>query len=459
MNLQQKLEDLERHANPHRRGLLFQVFVTDLLEEEGFSVNVNPKIATPRQTDLLARRDKLFFLIEAKWIRKRVDVGHIASVQDRLRRSPSDVFACVFSMSGFGHNAVTEALQEKKHEILLFNGLEIRNIALGLTSFQDLLVEKRERLRTNAEMWFEPRDTKDQIRPYRPSGPPLFRIANETKAWLLCGTQDDDVIFSREPLGFSGHYGESVASLRLRLGIGRTEELMRFLRMLKKELGLASEDSFAIHQRDAGWYGFGAENFVTAIDNWRNRYLDDLNWEHYHHSEELAYFDRLMDGGLMCLTLRQRVGDDVYLYSGFMEILIPGIPVDLSNIRRLCNQTDNPGAYLETISKNPVQSHTFRPGVEIKPTAPIVASEDGDDWACGMLVKNLFFGNPALLGEAVAEDRIELPLKLLSNNKMLFCTMRNWHKADVLMRRYELRHAEACWIENMPVLYVDCDWR
>lgn len=70
-NLPQQLAELDKLRNPHRLGALFEPFVAQILEEEGYSVSRNPKTAQPRQTDLVAIREEQTFLIEAKWLRKK----------------------------------------------------------------------------------------------------------------------------------------------------------------------------------------------------------------------------------------------------------------------------------------------------------------------------------------------------------------------------------------------------
>jgi hypothetical protein len=45
MNPQQALEELERTANPQKRGSLFESFIADLLEQQGFDLTLNPRTA------------------------------------------------------------------------------------------------------------------------------------------------------------------------------------------------------------------------------------------------------------------------------------------------------------------------------------------------------------------------------------------------------------------------------
>jgi hypothetical protein len=101
MSLERELNELDRTKNRSKRGPLFESFLANLLEAQGFDVTINPKTAKPRQTDLCAQLEDLFFIIEAKWQRKPLHIGDVSAVHERLRTTPPGVFACVFSMSGY----------------------------------------------------------------------------------------------------------------------------------------------------------------------------------------------------------------------------------------------------------------------------------------------------------------------------------------------------------------------
>jgi len=453
-DLSEQLSDLDNTRNPHRRGHLFEPFISQFLEEEGYSVSFNPKSAPPRQTDLFALREEHSFLIEAKWLRKPAHVGHVSSVRERLRKCPPGVYGCIFSMSGYTAEAIQEMCNDRNPEIVLFNGSEIRGIASGALSFTALLERKKKEIRRNAVAWFSDW-TPEKVKGTRlRSGPDTIQINGKGKNSLFSTTRDDDVIFATELLDCAGTHHNSVFSLNLTLNIYTVDDLRRFIQILKKHIALAGEDSFAIHQRNAGWYGIGTEAFLSAVKNWESRYAE-LKWASYHHSEELAYFDRLEDGGLMCLTSRQRVGDEVYLHSSYIEVLFPGIPVDMSAIRRLCELVKNPDAKLENVDSNPVETLRFHPQVPVEAVGSIVSESDGAQFVSGLIVKNPFFGKQIPLREKPSRGE---PLKFLSNNEYLLCSMKQWHVLGNQKVKYEIRYAEACWIEHIPVLHIACDW-
>jgi restriction endonuclease len=440
--------------NPHRRGRLFEPFVSQILEEEGYDVSFNPQSAPPRQTDLFASREGQSFLIDAKWFAKPIHVGHVSAVRERLRKCPPDVFGCIFSMSGYTTTAEQEICSDRNPEIHLFSENEIRGIASDALRFGDLLDHKRDQIRRNSTVWFSDWTPEKAEPPSIEKGPEVIRLKGHTTGCVFSTTRGDDVLFARDLLDFSGTHDNSVFSLDLRLHISTITDLHRLLRLVKKHLGLEGADSFAIHQRNAGWYGLGAESFLSSAKNWKRRYAD-LGWDSYHHSEEIAYFDRLTDGGLVCLTSRQRVGQQVYLHSSYLQVFFPGIPVDLSAVRRLCKITNNPDATLEHVQKNPVDQIQFHPRVLIKPIGTIVCETDDIPMVTGVIAKNPFFGKPVPTAEGTSLGH---SLRFLSNNEHLLCSMAQWHPAGAEGHKYEIRYAEACWIGHIPVLHVACDW-
>jgi hypothetical protein len=454
MSLREELDDLDRCKDTHERGKRFEGFLQHLLTEEGFGVTRNARATPPLQTDLFARRGRTYFLVEAKWLRKRLDVGHVPAVRDRLGYVTQDVFGCVFSMSGYSERAVQEFCRDRTREIILFNGQEIRGVVAGDLSFEELLAEKRDSLRTHADMWFWDWEGEGPPWARSRSGPDVIQLGNQTRKWLLCSTGRNDLVFSNESLDFAGRYRGAVLSLFMRLDLRSVPDLRRLLRIAESQLGLANEGSFAIHQRDAGWFGFGAASFLTAVESRERRYRE-LGWDTYHHSEELGYLDRMQTGGIFSLSSRQSTGGTNHLHATEIELLMPGIPVEMDRIRRFCRLMRNPEAILENVGDYPVKKNGFRPETVVEPVAVIVSASNSERWASGLVVKNPFLNRKAPLAEP---DSTKEPFWLLSKQELLFCALRNWHRPDVLMDRYELSLIEGGWIGNYPVFWILCDW-
>jgi hypothetical protein len=454
MDMEQELKELDR-LKPHVRGRRFESFIAAMLEEEGFEVTCNPKAATPRQTDLCAKLDQWFFIVEAKWHKRPLDVGHISDVRDRLQRTTTDVFACVFSMSGFTNTAVEDLRDHRASEMLLYTEHEIRGIATRELSFADSLKRKREEIRKNGAVWFADLPTGSKW--HRPSvGPEKYVFNNRAEKWFFAKTQGDDVIFARDLLDL-GSYSESAVSLRMGIDAYDTDALSRVLRLMKRQLGLSGADSFSIHQRYGGWYGTGIDNFLAAIRNWKQRY-EEVGAVTYHHSESLAYFDRIDGGGFVGLTLLQEVGKRDYLHSCYIEILMSGIPVDTSGIRRLCEKFGNEEARFEVLKKKPIYSNRFHPAIEIEPVGTILDPVERG-WITGLVARNPFYKPDSSSSLHLPSLESDSAIGHLTNTEFVICRLGSWHPASKTMDRYDLLRVEGCWIENLPVLYLKCDWR
>lgn len=249
----------------------------------------------------------------------------------------------------------------------------------------------------------------------------------------------------------------SLFSLRLQLGIREIPDLERTLKLLRKKLGLSGQGSFAIHQGSMGWYGFGFQTFLTAVKEQKARY-DELKWKSYHHSEELAYADRLDGGGLICVSSRQGTGQGNHLHSSDAEVYFPGIPVQMSSIRELCALTGNDEAFLEMVKRRPLQTVNFRPWIKVEPVAAILSDTDGR-WTSGVVIKNPFLKSPMPVDAQDDEEPVDQLKRMIPTCEFLFCALRQWHKSDRLMDEYELCSVEGCWIAHYYAMHVVCDWK
>jgi hypothetical protein len=270
---------------------------------------------------------------------------------------------------------------------------------------------------------------------------------------MLSQTGNTDVLFSNEGLDITGRYGGAVFSLDLRLSIESTDDFQRILDQARKHLGLMYDGSFAIHQRNAGWFGFGAENFLRAIESQPSRY-SELGWKNYHHSEELAYVDRIGTGGLICFSSRQdtRGGG---LHSSRAEMFMQGIPVEMSGIRKFCDFVRQSEASFEIVPKNPVKTLKLQSRIPVEPVATIISTSRDQEFTSGLVVKNPFLNQSLPTNKDSARDDL---FWLLSKYELLFCALRKWHHPDEVINCYEIHSAEGCWIEHVPAFYILCDW-
>jgi hypothetical protein len=453
MSLQDEFKALKSEKNSYKRARRFEVFLARLLEKEALKVTHNPRTAKPRQTDLVACGDQGFFLVEAKWTKKKFGIDDVVQVRDRLMRVPTDVFACVFSISGFSEPAVKEVSQNKSREIHLFNQIELRGMVEGGLSFQELLGKKREWLRVHGSAFLlESVPSSAPLHQLR-SEPDVFEIGGTTLPWLRSRTGHNDILFSNELLDFSRRRQGSTFSLELQPKIDSLNDLQRILNRIQGLFGLSGQGAFSIHQSGEGWFGFGLESFISAAGHQKIRY-NELGWESYHHSEQLAYLDRIENGGLICVTSQQSTGTN-YLHSTFLEIYFPGMPVDTSNVRQLCKITRDEDAHLELVGDSPL--HTCRGPLRIKvqPVGTIVSNSHGASFVSGLVIKNPFL-NDAL--PSVDDDECGRVLGWIRESQFLLCALRDWHNTVRLMDTYRLTSVEACWIERFCAFYLVCDW-
>src|SRR5579864_1163760 len=452
MNLQDEWNRLENEKDSGKRARQFEIFLLHLLERDSFKVTHNPKAARPRQTDLVARRNQTYFLVEVKWTRRKTSISDIAQLRDRLLRVPADLFACIFSVSGFSESAVQEVCRDKNREIYLFNKTEMQAMVESSLSFQELLDEKRKYLKTHGVAFLC--ETVPTVGEYHlRTEPDLFRIGEQSFAWFRSRTGHNDIIFSNELLDCTGRFSNSVFSLQLHPHLDSLHDLKRLFNRLQNWFGLSAQGSFSIHQGGEGWFGFGFESFFSAVGGQGMRYKE-LNWNSYHHSEELAYLDRTENGALLCVTSRQSTIES-YLHSTHLEIYFPGIPVDLSNVRRLCDFTRNEEAEIELVDRNPVHEVHLNMPLEVKPVAPIVSNWHRDRACSGLVIKN------PLLDESISlkgEDDFAKVSHLIRESEFWFCALRNWHNPGILMKRYRLISIQVCSIERFSAFHVLCDW-
>ena len=234
--LKQKFEQLLAGKDPAKRGPHFEKLLAARLHLDGFQVHSNPKAATPRQTDLVARFDSHDYLIEAKWRKKKIDVDDIASLRDRLRRTPPDFIGCIFSMSDYTSHARQEVERDRTREILLFNAAEINAIFGSRLSTSDLLAKKRKALRIDASVLFATIDATHPDTTF-PRPRRFLHQGSRTVSSVSVPSRGEDTAFllNSPDLGLS----DTAALLELRLDIATVAELRAILDLLQRTLGRA----------------------------------------------------------------------------------------------------------------------------------------------------------------------------------------------------------------------------
>ena len=290
-------DTIAKLKNPQKRGVEFQELLRRVLIESRYEVHWDPGVSKPRQTDLLATREELELLIEAKWLSRKIDVRDIDDLRVRLRRAPGTIIGCFFSMSAYGRGAIQAVEIDRHTEILLFAPNEIHSLVRERQSITEMIKRKRKALRVDGKMWFLGHK-EQQSRPRNFPFPESTRILSidgvKERSLLNRSEENIDVLFTPEIPDVGWHMlGGNGVGLHLRLPVWSLQDLRRFLELLHNHLGLSSEGCFSIRQTDYSWHGFGIEDFLVEAGRWKERYKR-ANPSYIHHSEELQFFN--LDG-------------------------------------------------------------------------------------------------------------------------------------------------------------------
>jgi hypothetical protein len=196
LNLATQFNKLFDENNHHKRGTDFQRLLCRLLVQNGFDVWPNARSAAPRQTDIVARKRERHFLVEAKWMSKKIHSPEIDDLRNRLIRTPHDFVGCVFSMSDYAETATTQVTENRQREILLFDAYEISLLFNEKEKLDELIDRKRDALRLNADVWFlGPQSSAEGI-----DETPL---PNKTEALVTASGEQSSIFCQTENLQFS----------------------------------------------------------------------------------------------------------------------------------------------------------------------------------------------------------------------------------------------------------------
>jgi hypothetical protein len=452
--LHRRFEQLFDCEDPSERGRAFEKLLHDRLRLDGFRVEADARTAAPRQTDLFARFGSADYVIEAKWQSSKIDIADIDNLRVRLQRTAGDIIGCFFSMSDYTDTAINQVTQERTREILLFNAAEMNAIFAHRIQINDLIKRKRDALRIQAQVCFMTPGTQSTTDMAWPTPRYEFIVNSAPTPWLHCHTNSDDTAFllSLPEISRSG----TCVRLNLRIEMATPEELASLFSVAVRDIGLSNEGTFAIHQGTHAWYGFGINQFLTAIQSWKDRY-EHAGLADYHHSEELAYFDSL-NGKLLAITARQRVGDSVFLHSSEIELHLPGIPIKPTGLQRLCDATHNQEAYLETVhDMKPDETRCEKHKTPVTAIAQITATiQEEETVVAGIVIKNPFYGENALVAPEGQQKYSALPH--LAASEFLICDLDQWHDTNDQVQQYFVRQVSAMWVGHMPLLDVMCTW-
>lgn len=455
-DLSEHFKELWHSKDPSRRGRLFEDLFCRLLFKNGFTVRHDPPAAKPRQTDVIGEYGGDTFLFETKWERKKLDIEVGAQIRDRLRRTSKNTIGCICSVSGFTETLIKDVEDcRSEFEILLFNPRELYGLFTERVDIVDLIDKKRRALKHDAAAWFFEQDGDDSNGRYveLPPSHESFEVSAPSVAMRLESVHISDLIFVRTPLIFDEYLW--AFSLRLQLRCSDVDDLRKLFFAAENHLGLQGTGAFGIRQLASGWYGLGSDKFLHEIARHKQRYK---GYTHsIHHSEELAFFDELRDGGIFIVKGRQSLTREGWIHSSEAIIRLPGVPTNMEPYNKFIRSVSTRNA-LFTPERPLKRKHTrLFPTIRIERQNVITmigSDEYKPDCISGVVLKNPFYRNSTRLMDILKDEA----LHAFSEPEYLVCRLDDWLDAGDEVDYFVLTGLESVSLGETVLLHPRCTW-
>jgi hypothetical protein len=430
------------------KGPAFEREVFQFLKDGGFRVIPNARGAKPRQSDFFARDTATSYVVEVKNRKSKTTSADIDDLRKRLERVPPDFVGILFSMSELNDDAIKEIETHRRQEIIAFAADEIDMLRNQQINLSTAIERKRLELRNNGVAWFGPHGGTQYANVSLPKSPYSIEVEGEVVPFMQSRSGHLHTAFTLPMRGEGWAYNLGT-SLNLQLTINSIEQLRDILGYLHEHFGLTNEGAFCIQQSQVCWHGMGAEAFVDAVENWRQRY-ESSGASHHHHSESIWYFDTLRNGWLV-LAFQQSSGKKHRIFHHQeLDIVLEGNPVQSAPYLDLCRYTGNMWAQFQALRTYESFRHELRKPIRVSVAGQVCvrleALADGDHAhepsVRGLIIRNPFFGKKSLPKELKTEHASGL--HDLTRVEHIFCDLRDWHpRGDV---------AEAYMLEGLDVL-------
>jgi hypothetical protein len=422
----------------------FEKEVAALFERAGFRVEMNPKAAKPRQTDLYAHDDKFHILVEAKNQSRKIDVSVIDALRARLNRLRADVIGAIFTTSSLTRTAIQEIEADRTREILVFAKDELDQLRKGRSNLRALIERKRQALAIQGKVWFSTGSDAEFLRVALPVSDIEFRVGGATRSYFESRSDFSGASYALHlpDTGWGTAAGEG-ARLSIQLALSNIRDLRDLLGYIQENFGLSKNGTFFIHQSETCWHGAGAQNFVDTVRGWRERYARSLS-KSFHHSEDFSYFDALEDGWIQ-VSAQQRVGRDEtaaveVLHNSELVIQLPGLPVDTSRFLKLCQYAGNEGARFVYISERWTAMRRLKKSIKLDIVGTVLKRDADEKIVVGVIARNPFF-RKASLPKELRDPEIP-PLSQLRETELLLCNLSDWHDDGDEIDYYKLHGIE-----------------
>ena len=141
-------------SNPQERGRALQKLIARIVEEDGWSQEEGVRTAH-EEIDVMLHKEQNYFLLEAKWKKRRVEANVVRELFGKLGNRDS-VKGLLVSMSGFTKGAVNQAKDYSGQRAILFFGKQdIESLIFGRTTFDKLLSQKNNQLITRLKINYD----------------------------------------------------------------------------------------------------------------------------------------------------------------------------------------------------------------------------------------------------------------------------------------------------------------
>ncbi|MCI0617907.1 hypothetical protein L0244_33460, partial [bacterium] len=366
---------------------------------------------------------------------------------------------------GFSKTAIQEIEKYRTREIMLFTPFEMASLFNHEIDIHKLIEMKLDLLRTDGIAWFYKGQKRIKTsHKLEKDGKLFFKQGN---FFISSASESSDMIdslFARTiPDTNWGNYGDCSALLQLDLDINNIEDLEEVLCLIDELFGLTKEGSYSIRQWNISWFGFGASNFLLDAKNWNRRYQENPP-EKIHHSESLSYFDSFQDGWML-LNCNQRVwlGNEreSMIHRAEIVIQLPGVPLDLSLLRKFCREIHNENARFYQTNYHKIFHKRLKKPIKLEVVGEVIQTkiflQDSELAVNGVVAKNPFFKRKKLPKEFLDGDNFLFGQ--LCKLEYLICAVKDWYDLGDVMDAFDLYELEAMQAGSVFVFRPICTWR
>lgn len=451
------LEDLERLPDAARRGRALEQYVARLFRARHFTVILNPRAASPRQTDLIAVKLDDRYLIECKWRSKPATINDVDALRSRLHRTSQDAVGVLISMQGFTEEVKIDVRYQRQQPVLLLSGQELRKLASGFgASLPALLYRKKEALLRDATVLLDDIRAPKRRSANLPYPQPQLQFASlngQARTPVIdCRGGFDPVTFSDRlvDIDWAPATGAGV-SLDLRPEFADEAEVLRGFDVLLDHGWVSEDGRWSIHQLERTWHGIGLEALIAEMPRWQQRA--------HHHSEQISYVDRC-DGGFYSLMIDIAANRRRWVSYVELSFQLEGWPLDSTPLIHLCRALGiHDHMNVRPRKKRSIKLWHPRPEVtDVVPRWYVIADEwvdveTEDPWVTGIVIDN-----PFPQRNTSSEPDVPLNLAALRDSEFLICDLRHHHPQSQQPASYFLHHIEWAWASSWMVCRPVADW-